>query len=280
LEGWRRRGLVSQIPRRHLGRGRGSVSYVTPALVEEAATVARAMRETRSLTEATLVLFVRGHEVPEGRVRDAYVVLFDTLLAEVERAKSNDDEDEFDAMDRLARKLARRSAGSGAGRARARLRASGVKASLADVMFATLVAALTGEPPDDGSIERMAVATGLDAMTRESLSGAAPVAEELDVAGVREVMSMSDVPALRERAQTVCWSELCEARDFIAGLARLTRAMLVPAEHQGAPEVLGLREFALASDLMHAVGALAAVPWLTMFPDGVAHAKTNNQPVR
>jgi hypothetical protein len=85
---------------------------------------------------------------------------------------------------------------------------------------------------------------------------------------------MSDVPTLRERAQTVSWGELCEARDFIVGLAKLTRAMLVPAEHQGAPEVLGLREFALASDLMHAVGALAAVPWLTMFPEGVAKMRS------
>lgn len=271
LEGWRRRGLLRPIPRRHLGRGRGSESHITPELVEQATGVACAVRETRSLAEAALVLFARGFEVSEEVVRDGYVSLFSAVMREVSREKPNADagEDEFDAMDRLARKLARRSAGSGANRARARLRASNTQTSLADVMFAMLVVATTGEPPDDGSIERMAIATGLDAMTHESLTDAGPAVPAIDTAAVREALRMSTIDALKERAQTVSWGDLCIARDFIIGVAKLARAMLLPAEYQGAPEALGLREFALASDLMQAVGALEAVPWLTMFPDGV-----------
>lgn len=259
------------MPRRHLGRGRGSESHITRELVDQAAAVARAVRETRSLAEAALVLFARGCEVTEDAVRDGYLRLFGMVTREVmrERANAEAGEDEFDAMDRLARKMARRSTGSGAGRARSRLRASDTRASLADVTFSMVVVATTGEPPDDGSIERMAIATGLDAMTRESLGDSGPAVPAIDTRAVREVLENSTIAALQQRAQTVPWKDLCVARDFIAGVAKLARAMLLPAEYQGAPEAFGLREFALSSDLMHAVGALEAVPWLTMFPEGV-----------
>ena len=56
----------------------------------------------------------------------------------------------------------------------------------------------------------------------------------------------------------------------MAGLAELARAMLVPAEHQGAPEALGLRELALQSDAMLAVDALAVVPFLDTMREGIA----------
>src|SRR5438105_7764682 len=77
----------------------------------------------------------------------------------------------FDTLDRYARKLSSRSAGSSAGRARERVRAAGVDARLADVNFANLVLTLTRRAPNPGSLEALAVASGIDAMTYESLSG-------------------------------------------------------------------------------------------------------------
>ena len=168
-------------------------------------------------------------------------------------------------LDRFARKLARRSAGSGAARARQRLRARGVNVSLADVNYAALVAAFTGEPPTRESIERAAVATGIDAMTRETLAGAGPVVQELDIDVVLEMLAVSDVPTLRRRCEELPWKEFCEARDFAVMLVEFARAFLQPAAHQGAPEALGLKELALHSDLMTAICALLVVPWFSKY---------------
>ncbi len=274
LEGWRGAELLLRLPRRYHGRGRGSDSLVTPELVEQAARVAEAVRETRTLPEATLLLFARGHDVPEHRVRGAYISMLDSVVTEVETVRRPDDEDEFDVLDRFARKLARRSAGSGAARARERLRARGVNVSLADVNYAALAAAFTGEPPTRESVERVAVATGIDAMIRETLASAGPVVQELDIDVVLEMLAVSDIPTLRRRCEDLPWTELCEARDFAVLLVEFARAFLQPASHQGAPEALGLKELALHSDLMTAICALLVVPWFSKYPERVDEWRT------
>jgi len=177
-------------------------------------------------------------------------------------------------LDRFARKLARRSAGSGAARARERLRARGVKTSLADVNYAALAAAFTGEPPTRESIERVAVATGTDAMTRETLAGAGPVVPELEIDVVLEMLAVSDIPTLRRRCEDLPWTDLCEARDFASMLVEFARAFVEPASHQGAPEALGLKELALHSDLMTAICALLVVPWFSKYPERVDEWRT------
>jgi hypothetical protein len=52
-------------------------------------------------------------------------------------------------------------------------------------------------------------------------------------------LAQIDIHTLRSRVREVPWAELCASRDFVAGVAELARAMLVPAEHQGAPEAFG-----------------------------------------
>ena len=274
LEAWRGAELLQRLPRRYPGRGRGSESYVLPELVEQAARVAEAVRETSTLAEATLLLFARRHDVPGQRVRAAYISMLDSIVALVESERRPDDEDDLDVLDRFARKLARRSAGSGAARARQRLRARGVNVSLADVNYAALVAAFTGEPPTRESIERAAVATGIDAMTRETLAGAGPVVQELDIDVVLEMLAVSDVPTLRRRCEELPWKEFCEARDFAVMLVEFARAFLQPAAHQGAPEALGWKELALHSDLMTAICALLVVPWFSKYPERVDEWRT------
>lgn len=270
LERWRGRGLLRPLPRRALGRGAGSTSEVTQELVDEAAMVARLVHELSSLHEVALTLFMSGRYVTEEAVRSAYRDLFDFFVAEIEKAKAFEGQDLYDALDGLARRLARRGAGSAAARSRQRLQAAGLGDQLADVNYAALVAVTTGEVSSPGSLERLAVASGLDAMTRESLSDSGPVATTLDLAGAEELIAQSDVYTLRRRCDEVSWDELCAGRDAVAAIAGLARAMLVPASHQGAPEALGLRELALQSHVELAVAALAWVPLLTTMSEQFA----------
>jgi hypothetical protein len=176
----------------------------------------------------------------------------------------------LDTLDRYARKLSRRSAGSSAVRARQRLRAAGADARLADVNSISLVLTLTGRVPNAGGLETLAVATGIDAMTRESLAGLEPVVEDLSLEGIEDQLAQLDVHALRRHADELSWDELCVSRDFVSCLSELARAMLVPAQHQGAPEALGLREFALQPDWMLAVTALALAPLLSNMSEAIS----------
>jgi hypothetical protein len=243
---------------------------VTQELIEEAGAVAQVMAEVRARPLAALTLFARGRYLTEAAVRASYCEVFDFLLAEIEAEERPEDESMFDTLDRYARKLSRRSAGSSARRARERLRAAGADARLADVNFANLVLTLTGRAPNPGSLEALAVANGIDAMTRESLSGAGPAVEDLNLEGIEEQLAQLDVHTLRRLAHEASWEELCASREFVARLAELARAMLVPAKHQGAPEALGLREFALQPDWMLAVAALAFVPLLANMHGAIA----------
>jgi hypothetical protein len=270
LERWRGWELLHPLPRRALGRGRGSESYVTEELIEEAGVVAEVMAEARARPLAALTLFARGRYVTEPAVRAAYREVFDFVLSELEAEERPEDESMFDTLDRYARKLSRRSAGSSAMRARERLRTAGAGARLADVNFLNLVLTLTGRVPNPRGLETLAVAMGIDAMTRESLSGAGPAVEDLNLEGIQEQIAQLDVHTLLRLADEVSWDELCASRDFVAGLTELARAMLVPAEHQGAPEALGLREFALQSDWMIAVAALALVPLMSNMREAIA----------
>ena len=238
-------------------------------LIEEAVAVASVIAEVRSRPLAALTLFVRGRYVTDVAVRAAYRELFDFVLAEIEAEARPEDETIFDTLDHYARKLSRRSAGSSAKRARERLRAAGSGARLADINFANLALVVTGHAPTSESLEALAIATGMDAMTRESLAGQGPVVENLDLQDIEEQLAQIDIHTLRGRVEEMPWAELCASRDFVAGLAELARAMLVPAEHQEAPEALGLRELALQSDAMLAVEALAVVPFLDTMQEGV-----------
>ena len=119
LERWREWGFLHPVPRRALGRGRGSESYLNEELIEEAVAVASVISEVRSRPLAALTLFVRGWYVTEVAVRAAYRELFDFVLAEIEAEARPEDETMFDTLDRYARRLSRRSAGSSARGARA-----------------------------------------------------------------------------------------------------------------------------------------------------------------
>jgi hypothetical protein len=235
---------------------------VTEELIEEATAVAEVIADVRTRQFAALTLFARERYVTESAVRAAYGEVIDRLLAEVEAQVQPEDESNFDTLDRYARKLSRRSAGSSAKRARARLRAAGGRTRLADVNYISLVLTLTGRVPNPGGLEKLAVAMGMDAMTRESLAGVGPVVGDLDLEAIEGRPSQLDVYELRDLADEVSWDELCVSRDFVARLSELARAMLLPADHQGAPEALGLRELALQPDWMLAVIALALVPRL------------------
>ncbi len=225
--------------------------------------------EVRVRPLAALTLFARGQYVTEPAVRAAYREVLDFLLGALEAAERPEDESIFDALDRYARTLSRRSAGSTAERTRKRLRAAGADARLADVNFINLVVTLTGHVPNPGDLETLAVATGIHATTRESLSGAGPAVEDLDLEAIEEQLAQLDIHTLRRLAEEVSWVDLCASRDLVAGLAELVRAMLVPAEFQGAPEALGLREFALQSDWMIAVAALACVSHLANMREAI-----------
>lgn len=256
LERWRGWGFLHSLPRRSLGRARGSASFVTEELIEEAGAVAAVIAEVRVRPLAALTLFFRERFVTESAVRSAYRQVFDFLLTELEAEARAEDESMFDSLDRYARKLARRSAGSSTKRARERLRAAGTDATPADVNFINLALMLTGRAPNPGSLETLAVATGIDAMTRESMSGAGPPVKDLDLESIAERLAQLDVHEMRRLADEVSWDDLSASRKFVADVAKLARAMLVPAAHQGAPEAVGLREFALQSDWMLAVVAL------------------------
>jgi hypothetical protein len=236
----------------------------------EAGAVAEVMAEVRARPLAALTLFARRRYVSESAVRAAYREVVDFLLAKLEAEERPEDESMLDTLDRYARKLSRRSAGSSARRARERLRAAGVDARLADVNFINLALTLTGRSPNPGGLDTLAVATGIDAMTRESLSGVGPVVEDLNLEGIEERLAQLDVHPLRGLADEVSWDALCVSRDFVAALSELARAMLVPAEHQGAPEALGLREFALQPDWTLPVTALALVPFLSEMREAIS----------
>jgi hypothetical protein len=49
-----------------------------------------------------------------------------------------------------------------------------------------------GEAPAPGSLEQLAIPAGADALTRESLSGAEPVAETLDLTQLAELLAEPD----------------------------------------------------------------------------------------
>ena len=210
LERWRGWGFLHPLPRRALGRGRGSESYVTEELIEEAVAVARVIAELRSRALAALTLFVRGRYVTDVAVRAAYRELFDFVLAEIEAEARPEDESMFDTLDRYARKLSRRSAGSSAARARERLRAAGSGARLADINFANLALVMTGHAPTSESLEALAVATGMDAMTRECLAGQGPVVENLNLQDIEEQLAQIDIHTLRSRVEEVPLSVITE----------------------------------------------------------------------
>src|SRR5262249_46117399 len=150
----------------------GSKFYVIEDLIEEAGIVLGVVAEVRARLLAALTLFARGRYVAESAVRAAYCKVFDSLLTELEDAERPGDRSMFDALDRYARRMARRSAGSSAERVRQWLRATGAEARLSDVNFLNLSLALTGRVSRASGFKTLVIVLGLDAMTRESLSGA------------------------------------------------------------------------------------------------------------
>jgi hypothetical protein len=66
---WRRAGLIPPPTRRGLGQGRGTRSEYPPGTVEQVVEVARILKERKYLSDALLILFVRGRQVSDWDVK-------------------------------------------------------------------------------------------------------------------------------------------------------------------------------------------------------------------
>jgi hypothetical protein len=260
LEKWRAHGLLAPLPRRALGRGRGSESWITDEYVEQACAVARAVADARSLDGAALLLFVRDQQEAPELVRRAYLRRIDGLIAAAD-AERLPDESLLDALDRWARKMAGGRMTPQRRRARARLKADGRAGRVQDVIYLQLLAMITGQLPDGEATELLATAVGAKAMTSESLAGQAPPAEELDLSGLEEAVSELDIFSLREHVERAEWDKLRQSRDLMWQMRDFSQKLLVVAEAHGAPDALGMRELAEMTDADLTVAALGGV-WL------------------
>jgi hypothetical protein len=203
-ERWREAGLLPELPRRSLGRGRGSTpGMYDESVIRHAVTVARAVAETRRLSEAAIVSFVRGYSPRENALRRSYAAEFDALLRLM---ASEEHEDQIDASERLAQRMSRRSGTSPRLDAmRGRLHQAGEATAFTQMLTNMLAVSLgTGAALQPRAFEALGLPTPEDAV---------PI-QVPDLHTLREVTQTADLGAL-ERAR----SRFTALRDVAAAIA-------------------------------------------------------------
>ena len=203
--------------RRFLGKANGSSSSYDPAVVDLVEELDQLLSERRSLRDATLVLYVRGHDVDPAVVRDALIA----YLHSVDRALGRI----VDRKRGTTRTLLKRSK-----EGRALLRHLD-RAGIDESAFEDVIRGLRGENAD--WVGTFLIATGFDQIGRRFLDGET-------LAELQRLLGRFTVPELRHLVERVNGDDLKAATkesaivlpftlDFVEFLARIANTKDVPS---------------------------------------------------
>src|SRR6266542_2230761 len=108
LERWRAMGMLPRNRRRGLGRGRGSTSEYDEQTLRQASMLARFAGQGRQIPSSSVIeRFAAGVDMPELRIRLAYVVELDRIGRKI-RADAPPDDDGWRLRRQAAARVARK----------------------------------------------------------------------------------------------------------------------------------------------------------------------------
>jgi hypothetical protein len=265
VERWRQHGLIPSAARSYGGRGRGSESVYATEAVEQGRVVAQLVRRRRPLSDVAVALFVRGYQVPERVLKNAYAEWLKRAQCYLGRPAAI--QEMFDAAEERATAMVRPMLKTKQGRRfRSRLRRGGAPA---DDIFLSVVTNLIlllqgGETTDEG-LDEVLEAGGATAMYRDRIPGVGPIALGPTPA-VREFMRKVSLGNLRELVDTSTMEDLVWARDLILLLVPFASAVAAMIRTMfRLPDAMG---FGVLADMESDDGTLGhAIPIMLLLRD-------------
>ncbi len=248
---WREAGLLPPPVQQSRGRGAGRRSLTYPeGVVRRAEAILNLLRLKIPLRYVTVILFARGFQVPEERLKAAYAQILDDV-----EPHAFDEHDPSDGADRLAQKLRKRAKRVPLARQWIR-RADTYGARKGSVLEDALVALSTILFADEQPDEQAGAAIGQ--IVGAPVDGAADLIDRLE---------LTTIPALRATLGELAPGGLVRARDL------LTRSLSVADQLQqlnlsmhGKPIAEGLADWHLVDELSQALGILSMAAVLRGVP--------------
>jgi hypothetical protein len=197
VERWREDGYL-QVIRRGRGRGLGTVAFYPPQAAEQAADLARAIKDFGRLDEAALAVFLHGHSIKERALKRAYASAYSRIRRFL---KTSPGDDPFEVASRFSRAFSRRSSTSETAKSwRAQLRSKGKAAQFTpaahDIIYFFLGGAGEGDELSPEVFEALGLEETIEILTESERTAVSVLVRQLSLPALEAVVKEANVADL------------------------------------------------------------------------------------